>query len=245
MRLVLLSFAAGPFFLTPSSTVAQDSLAEVIERCDASVVRIEVKGYAGEGLGSGFVVSEDGMIVTNVHVLAGAKSAIAIFPNGKRYPLRGTFVIDKGKDICVAKMKAKELTPIALAEELPRKGETVTALGAPPGLSFTATTGIVSAIRAGKELGDEIGDDSMRGTWVQVDAALSPGNSGGPLINSFGEVVAMSTRASFGRAQNLNFGISIVDINEAIKDAKTKPERTLADDSQSVNLFQVDLSPSS
>jgi S1-C subfamily serine protease len=226
--LVGLLFAAGALSLHPLSAVAEDSLAEVIERCDASVVRIEVKGYAGEGLGSGFVVSEDGTVVTNVHVLAGAKSAVAIFPNGKRYSLVGTYVIDEGKDICVAKMKARELTPIALAEELPRKGETVTALGAPLGLSFTATTGIVSAIRPGLELGKEIGDDSMRGTWVQVDAALSPGNSGGPLINSFGEVVAMSTRASFGRAQNLNFGISIVDIRRAIENAKTKPEQTLA-----------------
>lgn len=226
--LVCLLFVAGSFSLNPLSAVAEDSLAEVIERCDTSVVRIEVKGFSGEGLGSGFVVSEDGMVVTNVHVLAGAKSAVAIFPNGKRYSLVATYIIDEGKDICVAKMKARELTPIVLAEKLPRKGETVTALGAPLGLSFTATTGIVSAIRPGMELGKEIGDDSMRGTWVQVDAALSPGNSGGPLINSSGQVVAMSTRASFGRAQNLNFGISIVDIRKAIENAKTKPERTLA-----------------
>jgi len=229
-RLALSVLMAGSILLNPFSTFAQeDSLANVIERCEASVVRIEVKGYAGEGLGSGFVVAENGLVVTNVHVLAGAKTAVAIFPSGKRHALVGTYVIDEGRDICVAKLKGSALTPIDLAEELPRKGETVTALGAPLGLSFTATTGIVSAIRAGKELGDEIGDDSMRGTWVQVDAALSPGNSGGPLINSFGEVVAMSTRASFGRAQNLNFGISIVDIRKAIEDAKTKPERTLSD----------------
>ncbi len=227
-RLVVSLVAA--FSLTVSTETeapAQESLANVIERCEESVIRIEVKGYAGESLGSGFVVSEDGMIVTNVHVLAGAKSAIAIFPNGKRHSLVGTYIIDEGKDICVAQMNTEGLTPIALAAELPRKGETVTALGAPLGLSFTATTGIVSAIRAGKELGSDIGDDEMRGTWVQVDAALSPGNSGGPLINKFGEVVAMSTRASFGMAQNLNFGISITDIQDAIKEAGTKGERTL------------------
>ena len=221
-------FAFSSICLPQSTAVAQESLANVIERCEKSVIRIEVKGYAGESLGSGFVVSENGMIVTNVHVLAGAKTAIAIFPGGRRYSLVGTYIIDKGKDICVAKMDARGLTPIALAEELPRKGETVTALGAPLGLSFTATTGIVSAIRPGKELGSDIGDSEMRGTWIQVDAALSPGNSGGPLINAFGEVVAMSTRASFGKAQNLNFGISIKDIKEAIKEAGTKGERTLA-----------------
>ena len=110
--------------------------------------------------------------------------------------------------------------PIKLAGALPRKGETVTALGSPLGLSFTATNGIISAIRSGEELGREIGDTSMKGTWVQVDAALSPGNSGGPLINRKGEVVAMSTRASQGVAQNLNFGISIVDIRAAVVKAK-------------------------
>ena len=230
VRLALFSFAYTFCFLLYLPTApGQESLATVIERAEESVIRIEVKGYQGESLGSGFVVSEDGMIVTNVHVLAGAKSAMAIFPSGKRRNLVGTYIIEKGKDICVAKMAAKELTPIALAEKLPRKGENVTALGAPLGLSFTATTGIVSAIRPGKELGSDVGDNEMRGTWVQVDAALSPGNSGGPLINKTGEVVAMSTRASFGKAQNLNFGISIVDINDAIKEAKMKGLRTFAE----------------
>ena len=90
-------FAVGSMLLNPLSAVAQeDSLANVIERCEASVVRIEVKGYAGEGLGSGFVVAENGLVVTNVHVLAGAKTAVAIFPNGKRHAIVGTFVIDEG-----------------------------------------------------------------------------------------------------------------------------------------------------
>lgn len=211
-----------------SPTLAGE-LANVIERCEKSVVRLEVTGKNGnDGLGSGFVVTQEGMFVTNVHVLAGAQSAIAIFPDGKRYEVTGTYVIDKGKDICIAQMDVKDGLPIDRATSLPRKGQNVTALGAPFGLSFTATQGIVSAIRTGKELSRDLGDDSMQGTWIQVDAALSPGNSGGPLINSKGEVVAMSTRASAGgRAQNLNFGISVLDINDAIVDAEDNSLQTL------------------
>lgn len=219
---LLIGFSAVSF--------AQDDLANVIEESEKSVIRIEVKGINGGSLGSGYIVSDDGMFVTNVHVLAGAELAYAIFPNEKRYEIVGTYHIDEGRDICVAKLKSAKTVPIKLAAALPRKGQTVTALGSPLGLSFTATNGIISAIRDGAELGKDIDDNSMKGTWIQVDAALSPGNSGGPLINSKGEVVAMSTRASQGGvAQNLNFGISIKDISAAVAKSKNSSLTSLAD----------------
>src|SRR5690606_30045299 len=90
-------------------------------------------------------------------------------------------------------------------------------------LAFTATRGIISAIRAGTEIGP-----TQQGTWIQVDAALSPGNSGGPLINAAGDVVGMSTLASQGAAQNLNFGISGQDISEALARASSANTLTLA-----------------
>lgn len=214
--------AAGLYFWVGAFTQdvsAQQDLADVIERCEKSVVRIEVNGKRGGGLGSGFVVSDDGMMVTNVHVLAGASEATATFPNGDTYRIIGTYSVDQSRDICIAQIEATGLTAIPLAAGLPRKGENVAALGSPQGLSFTATRGIISAVRSGDELSGDTGR-SLKGTWVQVDAALSPGNSGGPLINSAGEVVAMSTLASQGRAQNLNFGISVDDIKAAIAAAK-------------------------
>jgi SLA1 homology domain 1, SHD1/Trypsin-like peptidase domain len=110
-----------------------------------------------------------------------------------------------------------------MSGQLPRKGEAVVALGAPHGLSFTATRGIISAVRSAAEMAKDLGDSSLKGTWVQVDAALSPGNSGGPLINAQGQVVAMSTLASRGSAQNLNFGISGDDIRQAIQTSQTSP----------------------
>lgn len=209
--------------------LAQESLADVIARCEQAVVRIEVEGNQGRSLGSGFLVDASGTLVTNTHVLAGALKAVAIFPNGQAHEIKGTLRIDPPYDICVAKIDGTGFSFLTLAGELPRKGERVTALGSPKGLSFSATTGIVSAIRPAAELGPEIGRPEIRGTWIQVDAALSGGNSGGPLINDRGEVVGMSTLASQGSAQNLNFGISAADIRGAVENSRSVGLISLAD----------------
>jgi hypothetical protein len=206
--LFTLSFCSFDFL------AAQD-LADVIEKSERSVVRIEVKGRNGSSLGSGFVVESTGVIVTNVHVLAGAEEATATFANGEKYEIEGTYYFDESRDICIAQLDADNLPTIVVSKVPPRKGETVTALGAPRGLSFTATNGIVSAMRSGEQLGGD-----RNGTWIQIDAALSPGNSGGPLINKKGRVIAMSTLASTGNSQNLNFGISARDISEAIRESR-------------------------
>ena len=206
-----------------SSSASQEDLADVIARAEQSVVRIEVTSADGDSLGSGFVVDNQGTLVTNCHVLAGALNAVAHFPDGSRCVIAGTRLIDPSRDIVVAKLATNMGAAIGITDHLPRKGEQVTALGAPHGLAFTATRGIVSAIRQGSEIGSE-----QKGTWIQVDAALSPGNSGGPLINAAGEVVAMSTLASQGTAQNLNFGISAQDIRQALQQCETASTLSLA-----------------
>lgn len=220
------------FFLPPSGAISQDvtvteSMADVIERTERSVVRIEVHGSDGESLGSGFVVA-DGIIATNCHVLAGARRARVYFPDGRAGEVEGTLVIDEARDIVLARITMRGVPEVQFASAVPRKGEAVIALGSPHGLSFTATTGIVSAIRTAEEMAKDIGDDSLKGTWIQVDAALSPGNSGGPIIDRSGAVVAMSTLASQGSAQNLNFGISASDISSALGRATGAPLLTLA-----------------
>jgi S1-C subfamily serine protease len=199
-------------------------LADVIEKSERSVVRIEVKGKKGDSLGSGFVVESTGVFVTNVHVLAGAQEATATFANGKSVEIEGTYYWDETRDICIAQLAGDDYPTIDISTTLPRKGETVTALGAPQGLSFTATNGIVSALRKGKNI-----RPTLNGSWVQIDAALSPGNSGGPLINRFGKVIAMSTLASTGRSQNLNFGISAIDIDEALEESRDFDLQSLRD----------------
>ncbi|MEM7558478.1 MAG: trypsin-like peptidase domain-containing protein [Planctomycetota bacterium] len=215
-------------FLSSSPAIAQD-LADIIEQAEKSVVRIEVAGNEGESLGSGFIIDNAGTMITNCHVLAGATSATVHFPNGTRGIVRGTLLIDPDRDIAVAKISVSSAPAISLNTDLPRKGETVTALGSPVGLSFTATTGIVSAIRPAAEMARDLGRSNIKGTWVQVDAAISPGNSGGPLINRNGEVVAMCTLASQGVAQNLNFGISAKDIQDSIGKASNASLQSLRD----------------
>ena len=205
------------------------TLADVIEKAEASVVRIETRGDDGRGVGSGFVVDDKGTLITNCHVLAGATSAKAVFSNGTSCKIVGTIHVDTGRDIVVAKIDLIDRPKIELSKALPRKGDEVIALGTPHGLDFTATRGIVSAIRQSKELPEERGDFKREGVWIQIDAPLSPGNSGGPLINQSGKVIAMSTLASQGSAQNLNFGISADDIANAIILAAKSPLRTLAE----------------
>ncbi len=219
MRVIALLFVLS-VALIASPASAQENQADVIERAEQSVVRIEVRGIDGDSLGSGFIVDDSGTMITNCHVLAGARSATAYFNDGRSYPVTGTMIIDATRDIIVARIGSRDAPAIPLLPGLPRKGETVMALGAPHGLAFTATRGIVSAIRPQREMQADLGRPEVQGTWIQVDTAISPGNSGGPLINLKGEVVGMSTLASQGTAQNLNFGISAQDIANAIKYAQ-------------------------
>ena len=193
-------------------------LADLIERVERSVVRIDVVTEAGMVIGSGFIVSKNGTVVTNYHVVEGAVSAKATFQNGATANVSGTLLLNPEKDIAVVKIVvAGKLQPLQIAESLPRKGESVVAFGAPKGLSFSVTEGIVSAIRQSKELKRA----DLAGTWIQTSAPISKGNSGGPLVNLRGEVVGANTLARHD-AQNLNFAISATDIRDAIEESKSK-----------------------
>lgn len=210
--------------ISPTASAWQGDLADLIERSEKSVARIEVETLNGRGQGSGFVVESTGTIVTNYHVMAGAIKATAVFPDATTYDISGVRHLDKSRDICICKIGGINLQPIKFAAFMPRKGEDVIALGSPIGLSFTATKGVVSAIRKAEEI-----DDTYNGQWIQLDAALSPGNSGGPIINTKGEVVAMSTLASTAGIQNINFGISCIDIEAAVTRTASQSWRPLSE----------------
>ncbi|MAG93554.1 MAG: hypothetical protein CMJ48_07375, partial [Planctomycetaceae bacterium] len=196
------------------------SLADLIEQVEPSVVRINTKDSRGGGTGSGFVVDKDGTVVTNHHVIAGAASATVEFADGFKTPVLGYTNLVTTKDIAILKIKCdpSKLHPLPLAEKLPRKGESVVACGAPYGLSFSFSEGIVSAIRGKKELATF--QIKHEGTWIQTTTPISSGNSGGPLINMKGEVVAANTLV-LTIGQNLNFSVSSMDISEAIAKQKT------------------------
>lgn len=194
------------------------SVADLIEAVEPSVVRITIKmPDGGEGAGSGYVVDTDGTVVTNRHVVEGAASCTARFPNDKtEYLVLGTYFLDEKRDIAVVKINApkEKLKPLSLAKEFPRKGEQVVAFGAPLGLDFTTTQGIISAVRDAEEL-MTLGIVDHEGTWLQHSVPISPGNSGGPLVTMNGEMVGMNTM-TLVIGQNLNFAISSKDVLDGI-----------------------------
>lgn len=183
-------------------------MVELNKKVEKSVVRIIVKGEQGASVGSGFVVNTDGSIVTNYHVIEGAVSAEVQFENGDKYPVAGFTVVDKKLDLAIIKIDVDpaKLSRLRIAKALPLKGEQVAAFGAPRGLSFTTSNGIISAIRNSNEF-----KVRAAGTYLQTTTPISPGNSGGPLVNMRGEVVGVNSFKMEG--ENLNFAVSCVDID--------------------------------
>lgn len=157
------------------------------------------------GTGSGFIISADGRILTNAHVVDGADTVTVTLKDGRT--LQGKVLgKDELTDVAVIKVQAENLPSVALgnSDQL-QPGEWAIAIGNPLGLDNTVTTGIVSATGRSSNL---IGAPDKRVEYIQTDAAINPGNSGGPLLNSRGEVIAMNTAIIQG-AQGLGFAIPI------------------------------------
>lgn len=157
------------------------------------------------GLGSGFVVSSDGLILTNAHVVEGSDQVKVTLKNGSTYEgkVMGT---DSLTDVAVIKIEAQELPAVTFADsELLQPGEWAIAIGNPLGLDNTVTTGIVSATG---RTSAQVGVADKRVSFIQTDAAINPGNSGGPLLNAKGEVIGINT-AIIQNAQGLGFAIPV------------------------------------
>ncbi|NIP39707.1 MAG: DegQ family serine endoprotease [Candidatus Dadabacteria bacterium] len=158
--------------------------------------------YKQSGLGSGFIISEDGFIVTNNHVIEKANDIKIILENGKSYQAE-IIGKDPKTDLALLKIEPEpeeDLPAISFGRsDVLDIGDWVVAIGNPFGLGHTVTAGIVSA--KGRSLGLGSYDD-----FIQTDAAINPGNSGGPLFNLDGEVVGVNT-AIFARAQGIGFAI--------------------------------------
>lgn len=160
-----------------------------------SVVSISVGGGLSGGVGSGFVVREDGYVVTNAHVIEPAIDTSmpisAHFANGDQYPAE-IIGHDLAYDVAVIKIDASDLPVLDFgdSDEL-AVGQQVLAVGAPLGLDSTVTTGIVSALERPVMTGQ--GGTTAFINAVQTDASINPGNSGGPLVNLQGEVIGVNT----------------------------------------------------
>lgn len=157
------------------------------------------------GTGSGFVVDAEGLIITNYHVIAGAdRISVQI---GRAVDRNARLVAaNKGWDLALLKIDGEDLPALALARnsQVVRLGETVVAVGDPEGLRGTVSTGIVSALRSGEELGMP----TFQVPMIQTTAAISQGSSGGPLLNLRGEVIGVNYMM-YVDGQNLNFALPV------------------------------------
>ncbi len=158
-----------------------------------------------QGTGSGFILSDDGKILTNAHVVEGATDVTVSLKDGRVLPGK-VLGKDSLTDLAVIKIEADNLPTVVLGDsDQLIIGEWAIAIGNPLGLDNTVTTGIISATgRSSSEIG--VGDKRI--DFLQTDAAINPGNSGGPLLNAKGEVIGINT-AIIKNAQGLGFAIPI------------------------------------
>lgn len=184
------------------------AVVDVVDTVAPAVVHVEVSGLRNgrraDGTGSGVVISPDGLILTNNHVIDGAKDVAISMSDGRRFGAR-VLGRDADTDIAVLRGETSETLPTAqLANsKTVRQGQIAIAIGNPLGFQSTVTAGIVSAV--GRSLRAQNG--RLIGDVIQTDAALNPGNSGGPLANSAGQVIGINTAVIMG-AQGICFSVA-------------------------------------
>lgn len=176
-----------------------------LQRFFGSQIPVTPKERVERGTGSGFIVSDDGQIFTNAHVVAGADQVSVTLKDGRTFAGK-VLGSDPLTDVAVIKIDADNLPVVQLGDsDQLQVGEWAIAIGNPLGLDNTVTTGILSA--TGRRSA-EIGVPDKRVDFLQTDAAINPGNSGGPLLNADGQVIGMNT-AIIQNAQGIGFAIPI------------------------------------
>ena len=206
----------------PAYTPEEANRIAVYKRALPSVVNVTSSALAFDffygvvpqsGQGSGFVLTKDGRIITNYHVIQNAQN-VEVTTSDKHTYKAQIILQDRAHDLALLQINAKNLTPSILSESSDLQvGQNVYAIGNPFGLNGTMTTGIISSIRSVQEPQGPTIDKAL-----QTDAAINPGNSGGPLLNSRGEVIGMNTLIATGGAeQNSGIGFAIpIDTIKAV-----------------------------
>ena len=186
----------------------------------------EVVKVPANSLGSGFLIHEDGYVVTNHHVIDRARQITVELSDGRKLPAE-LVSSDPDSDLAILKVSAdKPLPRLELGDTSDLMiGEPVIAVGNPLGFSHSVSTGIVSAMH--RELKDPRGQ-ALLSDLIQTDAAINPGNSGGPLLNAFGQVIGINT-AIRGDAQNIGFAIPVSKMRDLIPELMNPAQVTKVD----------------
>jgi S1-C subfamily serine protease len=209
----------------PAYTAEESNRIAVYKRTLPSVVNVTSSALAFDffygvvpqsGQGSGFILSKDGRILTNYHVIENAQKVEVTLSDKHKYPAQ-VVLQDKAHDLALLQINAPNLTPAVLSESHDLQvGQNVYAIGNPFGLNGTMTTGIISSIRSVREPQGATIENAL-----QTDAAINPGNSGGPLLNSRGEVIGMNTLIATGGAEQssgIGFAIPVDTIKAVLSD---------------------------
>lgn len=202
------------------------SITEAFEKVAPAVVTVSTKGVTSngffqqqyEGVGSGFIINEDGYILTNYHVIEGA-SEISVTLSDNTNVAAKVVNYDENQDVAMLKItdadvKVPAVVELGNSDEL-KQGESVIAIGTPlsTNLSQTVTNGIVSALNRNVET-----ESGVMQNLIQTDASINPGNSGGPLVNTRGQVVGINTMKATGDdTEGIGFAIPINDISDKIE----------------------------
>jgi putative serine protease PepD len=187
----------------PAPTTSGTLAGNVYRQVGAAVVEIAVRGADGGGSGSGVVISADGYILTNNHVVSGARSIATRFQDGtvRRAELIQT---DPANDLALIRVELPENAVVAALGDssVVQVGDPVVAIGNPFGLEQTVTQGIVSAINRDRGSGNTQG-------LIQTDAPINPGNSGGPLLNERGEVIGINSSIASPVRGSVGIGFAV------------------------------------
>jgi S1-C subfamily serine protease len=178
---------------------AQDRLPELVKKVLPGVVTVVGFNAAGKvmRIGSGVFINPEGHLITNLHVISGVARAEVKLPRGEVYPLTAMVAVDPKADLVklAVNLPGSALRSLTVSGVRPQVGEHVVVLGSPLGLEQTVSDGMVSAIRTIRD----------RGEFLQISAPISPGSSGGPVLNMAGQVIGIVTFQVKG--QNINFAV--------------------------------------
>lgn len=184
----------------PYQPLEGKSLRELVKMAEPCVFLVYALNESNQVLssGTGFFINAEGLAVSNYHVFEGAKRWAIKTRAGTTYPVASIIDFDKRMDYLTFKVSISDSPYLQLSEALPDKGEDIFVLGNPKGLESTVTRGVVSAFR------DRYGEND----FIQIDAAISSGSSGSPVMNMRGEVVGIAT-AKLDACENCNFAVNI------------------------------------